>query len=270
MAIFTVIFEGLICHVGSSPSAKQRSVLVWAPSNNPADNHIPLIWLDDGTKISLQQHDSITFRNLPTGGADTDADFGRRVPTLQRLLNPPNENIKSSVFAGAPDPAVAATVELPFGNLGAPLRHPRRIRFEFPDGDTESRCVSRQVLLTTITSSSTVEIVITHRLPDGEPTGIAGVWSVDANSTITIENLPEVGGGNHFGHFVILTKASEMATVIEDGTDCGTSPETVDAKPENAYATIVASISSRKFALAREQVAARKGKGERITSEDEI
>lgn len=269
MAIFTVVFEGLICHVGSSATSKQRSVLVWAPSADQKDNHIPLIRLPGGTEIPLQQHDSITFRNLPTGGADADPEFDRRVPALRRLLNPPNENMKSSVFSGLPDPAVAATVELPFGSLGAPWRHPRRIRFEFTDGDSESRCVPQQVCLTAVTASATVEVVITHRLPDGQATGIPTVWIVDANSMITIENLPEKPGGNHFGHFLMLTHARKMATVVNDETPCGWDAlKAAPTEPKTGYAAIAASVSSRKMEVAEEQLEKQKTKGEKVTNEE--
>jgi hypothetical protein len=276
MPIFTLTFEGLICHVGPSATEKTRSVLVWSPSSEPEDNHIPKITAN-GIDHVLRQHDSITFRNLPTGHPGTEFDFRIRVPTLERLLNPPGGTIKGTVLNGDPDPAVAATIELPFGSLSAPLPHETRINFMFFNGDTESRCVPTQTLLIAVTSASHVEIVIAHRDATGAPDGKPTVLIVPSDSVVQITNLPIEAGGNHFRHFLHLTTGEDMAWVTSDGTPCGgagaprAALRAKDTKKAAAYAKLIETFPSAKVQIAQETASRAQGKevGMTVTSNPE-
>jgi hypothetical protein len=145
MSSFTILFEGLICHVGTA-DAKTHAVMVV----DPKGRHKPSLQLNAETPpIDLFKGDRITF-STGQGAAGTTANFQDRVPSLRPLI-PSGYTIESKVFHAIPDPAdnALAYIIFPDGVLDAPEVAFRPIDFDGPDElFLFKKCVAKGVRFT--------------------------------------------------------------------------------------------------------------------------
>lgn len=138
---FTMLFEGLICHIGPDADQKTHAALVSDP-----DTHKAMLKYNSDEPIPLFKGDRIVF-DTGQGTARTTQHFKERVPSLQPLI-PGGYTIESKVLGAVSDPIdkALAYILFPDGELDAPEVAFRPIDFVGPnDLFLTKRCVAKGV-----------------------------------------------------------------------------------------------------------------------------
>ncbi len=201
---FTILFEGLICHVGPDADQKRHAALV---SDKPT--HAATFQLNGRTPIELFKGDRIVF-STGQGTATTTADFKNRVPSLQQLL-PAGASIDPRVFGAIHDPAdgALAFVIFPDGQLDAPEVAFRPLDFEGANGlFITKRCVAKGVRFAAAANAS-VSIMYGGSARE--------TFALGDTDVIRIKNVSD-GVEGHFDLYKLLTTSTRLGNAKADTT----------------------------------------------------
>ena len=199
--VFTVVFEGLMTHVGSMTHKTHVAVVA-------AHGHRAVLEVDDHLHIELGEGDVISF-DLPPGDAAIDNAYQMTVPHLLSLIR--DGSLRDSVLRALPDANVAAYLQYPAGVLTVESTYAHPVEYRFDDGGFAAKhCAALRVLFRAVTTQRFVTIFI-------ERNGVTTTHRVRASSTIRVKNDPAVAtSASHFPMYLALTDASRIADAVPD------------------------------------------------------
>lgn len=201
---FTILFEGLICHVGTEadPGNKSHAVLV-----SDIGTHVPMLKVNGVEKPPLKPGDTIKF-STGAGNGRTTQLFKDRVQGLKELL-PPGHSIWPTVLVhehdGGANGALAYVI-FPNGSLHAPEFANEPLEFALGGVFIKKKCVARGVTFTSDVDAAELTI---------ENAGVVTPIPLMAGSNIVITNVSNTGTG-HFQLYRNITNAPAMATAKAD------------------------------------------------------
>lgn len=214
---FTVIFEGLVCHIstGKNPREKQRAALVnLAPGEAVIDFVSPSL-----PRIVLGANTSVSFAPSGNGVAETSDAFLARIPSLKKMAQAaPSPAIKTTVRNGSPDPAVNAYVEYPEGTLTIADIYINPVNFTVGQNLIDTACIANSAVFTSSAAEGTLNIT-------GHPP-----IALPAGSTIIVRNGITPASGFKFPQYLALIEppATIALATTNLGVACagGTAPIT--------------------------------------------